>query len=212
MESTNAVLCCQSCDVAPFISAVTIHDDSPVRQRLADGGIVEVALTGILLTKTSSQAIDWLLRYIGDHPASGSPNVVFSGVLLIVVSEEATLTKRKSCGMLAAFLLGFSTLALAADGSCVVSARFQNTLPPGNRNTVDISGSNLKLSPAASDVESFGTDASGNNGKIHSAQSIKNCSGTQCTAVIRDLASWDTVSVHMRCGDGTWSGWVVVQK
>jgi hypothetical protein len=102
--------------------------------------------------------------------------------------------------------------ALAKDGSCVQGARFQNTVPPNNRNIVDISGANLKQSAAPADVESFGTDAAGNSGPIRAAQATKNCSGTQCTAVIRDLAAWDTVSVRMRCGDGQWSGWVEVDK
>ncbi len=97
-------------------------------------------------------------------------------------------------------------------GSCVAGARFQNTMPPNNRKTVDISGGNLKTSAKAEDVQSFGTDDAGHNGPIHAAQSTQHCSGTQCTAVLLDGANWDSVSVQMRCADGQWSGWVQVQK
>ena len=101
---------------------------------------------------------------------------------------------------------------LYVDGSCVTGTRFQNTLPPNNRSFVDISGHNLKQSAQAADVQSFGTDAANHSGPIHQARSTKNCSGTQCTGELVDLASWDTVSVRMRCGDGQWSGWVEVEK
>ena len=109
-------------------------------------------------------------------------------------------------------LLGIPSQTLRGYASCVSGARFQKMLPPNNRNTVDIVGSNLKQGAKASDVQSFGIDAAGKNGPIHDARSTKNCSGTQCTATIMDLASWEQVMVQMRCGDGSWSGWVEVDK
>lgn len=104
------------------------------------------------------------------------------------------------------------TVQSAPAGSCITGARFQNTMPPNNRKTVDISGSNLKQSAGPADVQSFGTDAADHSGDIHSAQSTKNCSAGQCTAVLVDGANWDTVSVRMLCGDGQWSGWIQVEK
>ncbi len=96
-------------------------------------------------------------------------------------------------------------------GSCATAASFTSTMPPASRQRVLISGTNLSAT-STSDVESLGKDAAGKETEILPAREIKNCTAVQCTARIDHGPDYQKSFVRIKCENGTFSGWLEVQK
>ncbi len=78
---------------------------------------------------------------------------------------------------------------------------------------VRIFGQNMKLGAVTADIQSRAKDAAGNDSPTSSARAIRpGGNGVQYEAEITHRASWDKTYVQIRCGDNTWSGWVLVTK
>lgn len=95
-------------------------------------------------------------------------------------------------------------------GSCATSALFTSTMPPADRQRVLISGTNLSAT-SASDVESRGKDAAGNETKTSPAQEIK-CTAVECTARIDHGPDNEKSFVRIKCADGNFTNWLEVRK
>jgi hypothetical protein len=95
-------------------------------------------------------------------------------------------------------------------GSCAISALFTSTMPPASRQRVLISGTDLSAT-SASDVESIGKDAAGNETKVLPALEIK-CTATECTARIDHGPDNEKSFVRIKCGNGAFTNWLEVHK
>src|SRR5258708_5501873 len=96
--------------------------------------------------------------------------------------------------------------------SCATSAAYYGGPPPNNRNHVRIMGSNLKQNCQNADVETKGEDDAGNQTSPQPARSILMSTGTQCEAVVAPMANYPITYVRIRCADGSFSDWIVVDK